>query len=98
MDSFPAVLTTPSEERKTSKYNNQSLEGVVEGIKEKTDYIFDTYSLQFKHRTSGEVEYLYQNYLFQDHQFHSILNANNSYITMTSDAKQKNQFYWLCLN
>ena len=89
MDSFPAVLTTPSEERKTSKYSNQSLEGIVEGIKEKADYIFDTYSLQFKHRTSGEVEDLYQNYLFQDHQFHSILNANNSYITMTSDAKQR---------
>ena len=89
MDSFPAVLTTPSEERKTSKYSNQSLEGIVEGIKEKADYIFNTYSLQFKHRTSGEVEDLYQNYLFQDHQFHSILNANNSYITMTSDDKQR---------
>lgn len=88
-DSFPAELTTPSEERMTGKYRNQSLEGIVEGIREKADYIFSTYSLQFKHRTSREAEDLYQNYLFQDHQFHSVLNANNSYITMISDATQK---------
>ena len=88
-DSFPAELTTPSEERMTGKYSNQSLEGIVEGIREKADYIFNTYSLQFKHRTSREVEDTYQNYLFQDHQFHSVLNADNSYITMISDATQK---------
>lgn len=89
MDTFPAVLTIPSEERKNGKYKLQSLDSVVEGIKEKADYIFDTYSLQFKHRTSGSVADLYQNYLFQDHQFHTILNANNSYITMNCDSKQR---------
>ena len=89
MDSFPTVLTTPSKERQGGKYSTQSLESIVSGIKDKADFIFDTYSLQFKHRTSGEVEDLYQNYLFQDHQFHSVLNANNSYITMTSDSKQR---------
>ena len=89
MDSFPTLLTTPSRERQGGKYSTQSLEGVVSGIKDKSDYIFETYTLQFKHRTSGEIADLYQNYLFQDHQFHSILNANNSYITMQSDAKQR---------
>ena len=88
-DEFPAVLTTPSKERMEGKYRSQTLESVVEGIKEKADYIYSTYSLQFKHRTLGELSDTYQNYLFQDHQFHSILNANNSYITMHSDSGQK---------
>lgn len=88
-DEFPAVLTTPSKERMEGKYRTQTLESVVEGIKEKADYIYSAYSLQFKHRTLGELSDTYQNYLFQDHQFHSILNANNSYITMNSDANRK---------
>jgi hypothetical protein len=88
-DDFPIVLITPSKERQNGKYKTQALESVISGIKEKADYIFETYSLQFKHRTTGEIADLYQNYLFQDHQFHSILNANNSYITMVSDSKQK---------
>lgn len=88
-DEFPAVLTTPSTERVEGKYRTQTLESVVEGIREKADFIHSTYSLQFKHRTLGELSDIYQNYLFQDHQFHSILNAKNSYITMHSDADQK---------
>lgn len=89
MDEFPTVLTTPSEERQNGKYRTQTLESVVAGIREKSDYIFKTYSLQFKHRTTESIGELYQNYLFQDHQFHAILDANNSYITMTSDSKRK---------
>ena len=89
MDTFPTDLTTPSMARRSGDYKNQSLEGVVNGIREKADYIFDTYSLKYKHRTLEEVNDLYQNYLFQDHQFHSVLNADNSYITMISDATQK---------
>ena len=89
MDEFPTVLTTPSEERQNGKYKTQTLESVVAGIREKSDYIFKTYSLQFKHRTTESIGELYQNYLFQDHQFHAILDANNSYITMTSDSKRR---------
>lgn len=88
-DSFPTILTTPSEERKKGKYKTQTLESVVNGIKEKADYIFETYSLQFKHRTSGDITDLHQNYLFQDHQFHAILNNNKSFISMSSDHKNR---------
>lgn len=88
-DEFPADLTTPSQKRLNGDYKNQSLESVVDGIRDKADYIYATYSLQFKHRTQGELADVYQNYLFQDHQFHAILNANNSYITMHSDEKRK---------
>ena len=88
-DSFPVALTTPSKERMEGKYSKQSLESVVEGIRDKADYIYSTYSLQYKHRTLGDMADNYQNYLFQDHQFHSVLNAHNSYITMYSDEKQR---------
>lgn len=88
-DAFPTVLTTPSKQRLAGPYKNQSLDGIVDGIREKADFIFNNYNLQFKHRTEGDVEDLYQNYLFQDHQFHSILNGNNSYITMISDPDQR---------
>ena len=89
-DDFPVVLTTPSIQRQEGAYKNQSLESVVDGIREKADYIFQTYSLQFKHRTEGELDDNYQNYMFQDHQFHSILSDKNKrFITMNSDDKRK---------
>lgn len=90
MDEFPEVLTIPSRQRQEGQYRNQSLESVVEGIQEKADDIFRIYSLQFKHRTDGEVDENYQNYMFQDHQFHSILSDKDKrFITMSSDKKQR---------
>ena len=89
-DDFPTVLTTPSKLRQEGNYRNQSLESVIKGIKEKADEIFNTYSLQFKHRTDGDVDDNYQNYMFQDHQFHSILSDKDKrFITMNSDIKSK---------
>ncbi len=88
-DDFPAVLTTPSQERMMGERRNKSLQSIVDDIRQKADYIHTTYSLQFKHRTMGEIADNYQNYLFQDHQFHTILNSNNSYILMQSDQQRK---------
>ena len=89
-DKFPLALTTPSKQRLQGAYKNQSLESVVEGIREKAEDIFKTYSLQFIHRTDGEVDDNFQNYMFQDHQFHSILsNKDKRFITMNSDAKKR---------
>ena len=88
-DAFPRILTTPSKERLEGKYKSQSLESVIDGIREKADFIYTTYNLRYKHRTSGDLADDYKNYLFQDHQFHAILNANNSYITMFSDDEQR---------
>ena len=90
MDEFPTVLLSPSKQRLEGTYKNQSLESVVSGIREKSDEIFELYSLQFKHRTDGELDDNYQNYLFQDHQFHSILSDKDKrFITMNCDGKQK---------
>ncbi len=88
-DSFPRLLTTPSKERQEGKYKSQSLESVIDGIRDKAEYIYSFYNLKYKHRTSGDLADDYKNYLFQDHQFHAILNANNSYITMFSDEEQR---------
>lgn len=88
-DDFPVYLTTPSKQRMNGEYKNQSLESVITGIREKAEYLYSTYSLQFKHRTNGDIDDNYQNYLFQDHQFHAVLNGNNSYITMQSNENDK---------
>lgn len=86
---FPAVLTTPSKQRKNSKYKDQTLQSVIDGIREKADAIYAKYTLQFSHKTSTDVADNTKNFLFQDHQFHSILDGNNSFITTVSDTKKR---------
>lgn len=86
--SFPTALTIPSQKRKDSEYANQSLQSVIDGIKEKAQIIYDTYSLQFSHRTTTE-ENSSRNFLFQDHQFHSILDGNNKFVTTKSLKKDR---------
>lgn len=85
---FPTVLTTPSKQRKNGIYKDQTLQSVIDGIRDKADTIYDNYSLQFSHKISSEMMDHTKNFLFQDHQFHSILDANNSYITTVSDTKK----------
>lgn len=86
---FPTVLTTPSNQRKEGKYKDQSLQSIIDSIREKADVIYENYTLQFSHRTSSDVSDNSKNFLFQDHQFHSILDGNNSYITTLSDTKNR---------
>lgn len=86
---FPTVLTTPSKQQKKSKYKDQTLQSVIDGFREKTDTIYDNYTLQFSHKTSIAIADNARNFLFQDHQFHSILDGNNSYITTESDSKNR---------
>lgn len=86
---FPTVLTTPSKQRKESKYKDKALQSVIDKIREKADAIYENYTLQFSYRTSTDVVDNTKNFLFQDHQFHSILDGNNSYITTVSDTKNR---------
>ncbi len=86
---FPAALTTPSRQRMESSYRNQSLQSVLEDTKQLADEIYQSYSLQFSHRTTAETEPASKNFLFQDHQFHSILNGSNNYVSTVSDRKDK---------
>ncbi len=86
---FPTVLTTPSKQREDGPYKDQTLQSVIDGIREKADAIYENYTLQFSHRTSTDVADNTKNFLFQDHQFHSILDGKNSYITTVSDTKNR---------
>lgn len=86
---FPAALTTPSKSRLEGKYKDQSLQSIIDGIKEKADEIYQTYSLQFSHRTDSELVDSAKNFIFQDHRFHSILDGNNSYVSTVSDSKRQ---------
>ncbi len=82
---FPTKLTTPSQKRLESNYKNVSLQSVIDGIIEKAENIHKTYSLQFSHKTDTITDENVNNFLFQDHQFHSVLNGNKSYIVTKSD-------------
>lgn len=86
---FPAILTTPSNERQKSEYKNKTLQSIIEGIKNKADAIYNDYNLQFSHRTEEGIADNTKNFLFQDYKFHSILDGKNSYITIASDAKMR---------
>lgn len=82
----PKVLTTPSEWRKKGEYKDQSLESIINGIIEKADEIYRIYNLQFSHKTESTTDENINNFLFQDHQYLSILNGNKSYISSISDS------------
>jgi len=76
---FPSILTKPSNARKDSKYKEQSLQKVLDDVKEMSDNIFNMYSLQYSHRTSGDTQDTSSNFLFQDH----------NYLTIAKDEKNK---------
>lgn len=88
-EEFPQVLLTPSYERIQGEYRNQSLKGIIDGVKEKAEEIFDKYSLQYKHRTSEKVDSEKKNFLFQDYKFHTVLSEEKSYIATKCNEKEK---------
>lgn len=88
-NSFPAALTTPSQKRMGGKYADQSLDGILNGIREKAETIYNSFSLQYSHRTTDTTESASHNFLFQDHQFHSVLDGGKAFITTHSDSKQR---------
>ncbi|MCH5152537.1 MAG: hypothetical protein J1F68_01055 [Clostridiales bacterium] len=84
---FPSVLTTASRQRQASRFADQSLDGIIDDIRSKAEVLYKDFSLKFSHRTSVEAEDQNKNFLFQDHQFHSILNGNKSFIYTYSNEK-----------
>lgn len=90
---FPKAMTVPSEkwtERQAiNNYKHSNLEFIVDNIREKADAIHSQYSLQFSHKTVSNEDAESRNFLFQDHQFHAILDGNKSYITTVSDPSER---------
>ena len=87
--SFPTVLTEPSKKRLEGEYKNQSLQSVLDKTTKIADEIHDTFSLQYTHRTERITDENVNNFLFQDHQYHSILNGNKSYITTVANRNER---------
>lgn len=86
---LPSVLTTSSKKRQESVYKDQSLQSVIDGIVEKADDIYKLYTLQFSHKTDTITDENINNFLFQDHQYLSILSGNKSYISSVSDNARR---------
>lgn len=92
---FPQRLITPSMQRRKGKYQNQSLECLISEIREDAEEIYKKFSLNFSHRTKNDPE-IGQNFLFQDHQYHAILNGNKSFVSVECNSKDKiNDVYFL---
>ncbi len=88
-DDFPTKLTTPSKEQQRGKYRNRDLQMIITNLNDVADKLYTTYTLQFKHKTSDATDDHSQNYMFQDYQYHFILNADKAYIILNSDKKQR---------
>lgn len=90
---FPKAMTAPSkkwtERQAENNYKHSNLQFIVDNIREKADAIHSRYSLQFSHKTVSNEDAESRNFLFQDHQFHAILDGNKSYITTVSDSTER---------
>lgn len=86
---FPVQLTNLAKKEKKKKSTEKSLQHLITKIKIMAEKIYDTYSLQFNYRTEEVLDTNKNNFLFQDHQYHSI--GNKTYISMfTNMHKQLN--------
>lgn len=82
-------LITPSQQRLNSEYKDKSLQSVVDRLKKRADGVYKTYNLRYNHKTDEPEDDKPRNFLFNDHQYHSILNDDNKYITIKTNHKQK---------
>lgn len=87
--SFPAILTTPSKKRQESVYKDQSLQDILDKTTKMADEIHNSFCLQYTHKTEKISDESTNNFLFQDHQYHSILNGNKSYITTFANKNER---------
>ncbi len=87
--SFPAILTTPSKKRQEGQYKNQSLQGILNKTMKIADDIHKSFALQYSHKIERIEDDNKNNFLFQDHQYHTILNGNKSYITSNVNLDER---------
>ena len=67
-----------------SDYKDQSLKDVLKDLIKLADEIYDTYSLNFNHKTEN-AENDSANFLFNDHRYISVLSGQNKFISISSD-------------
>lgn len=81
-------LITPSQQRLNSEYKDRPLQYVVDELKKRADSVYETYNLRYNHKTYENEDEKSQNFLFNDHQYHSILNGDKKFITIQTNHKQ----------
>lgn len=86
--SFPKKLFTASEARKKGKYSKQDLRTIIDEFKEKADKIFKEYYLQFNHKMDNSDQEA-KNFLFNDYRYITILNGQNSFISIKNDKSEE---------
>ena len=87
---FPALMTTPSQHRAQREYKEKSLEDVIEKLKSIAKEIYEEYHLRYVHRTKTGLSEEKANFLFQDHQYHTILaDQNKKYIVTSCNEAEK---------
>ncbi len=87
--SLPAMLTTPSKRRLEGKYKDQPLQEMVKRTIGIADDVREKFCLQYSHKTENVTDDNVNNFLFQDHRYHSILNGGKSFIAAVTDHKEK---------
>lgn len=86
---FPSEITIPSKQRLNGKYKDQSLEVVLNRTMQIADELYDSFSLNYNHKTVEITDESKNNFLFQDHRFMSVLNGNKNYILIKKDNSSR---------
>ncbi len=82
-------LITPSKERQNSDYKNKSLQSIVDTLKKRAENVYEVYNIRYNHKTYEQEDEKPRNFLFNDHQSHTILKNDMRYITIKTNHNQK---------
>ncbi len=74
-------LTEPSK-----GFEKQFLESIIDNFKKMALEIHDKYSLEFNYKTDDNFKDTNRPLLYHDHAFHTVLDADNSFITVRNDT------------
>lgn len=83
---LPTIYITQSNQRKNS---NKTLRQIVDDTRKKAEEIYNKYSVYFNYRTLDNAENLEKNFMFQDYQFHYIVDGSKKYICTETNEKKK---------
>lgn len=86
---FPEIYTTSSMKRKSDdRYKDKDLQKIIDDTKKIADEIYKKYAMHLNYRTDSKYD-LKENFLFQDYQYHSVIDGNEKYIFFVTDKKEK---------
>lgn len=87
INEFHKDLLTPSKTSFEYSTGQSSIGNRFAEIREKADFIFKKYKLQYSPRTEDAQQEQGKNFLFQDYRYFSILDDNKKFVTIEPDNK-----------